>query len=167
MSFWNTKTSLPQLTSAEQTEILRQQMNLQAAQQAAKLAQLQTQAQYATITQVHTTNPFGPVGGPYQQVIPNCITSSSTASGPQWVQPPMPLPGQVAGWATPYYVQLPAAPREGDKITVHYNNGRWLEDRDVASERMAPTQFPRDDAGGFSLDELTEAEKIMDECNAA
>lgn len=120
-----------------------------------------------TITTAHP-NPYAQTTtaiNPYAQTptyYQNGITTISTGTGPIYAGGI--IPSQPPVWAQPansYYVELPKEPCEGDEITVYYQNGRWLEKKNFLADAEKST--PR---GGFSLHEIEEAERIMEELAA-
>ena len=122
-----------------------------------------------TITTAHTnpfaqttitTNPYATTTVPYAH--PGGFTTvTSTGTGPIYS-------GTAPAWSMPqnaYYVELPKEPCEGDEITVYYQNGRWLEKNNFSDlNAIKPKHLSPN--GGFSLHEIEEAERIMEELAA-
>lgn len=140
---------------AQQAQLLAQQQYHQAQLTAAQGVYMPSHTH--TITTAHT-NPYAQATG--IQYPGGYATVTSTGMGTIYTQPAMPG-GMV--WAQPvnsYYVELPKDPCEGDEIVVYYKNGRWLEKKNFIFEEKST---PR---GGFSLKEIEEAERIMEELAA-
>src|SRR5262245_42460815 len=92
-------------------------------------------------TQFQAPRPFKPGG----------VVYTSTACGPQ-IYPQHPPPPERT-----YFIALPEFPKQGDHITLTFINGGWFEERAVNSEINPKVN----NTGAFSLDELTEARKLI------
>jgi hypothetical protein len=134
---------------AIQSELAKHQLDLE-------LAQRQAAYQQGLILSSTSKGSFVQVPTPMQG--PGSIMPISTSAWPLLTT----LAAHPYAAAHPYYIELPDRPLAGDKITVYFDGTKWLEDRDfVGRKGQQPLH------GGFSLSELEEAKKIMDDCSAA
>lgn len=179
MAGWFGKPS--QFNMPSQAQQTATEMEIRQAEYLAEVAKIQAQQNYHQhlLNQAHThaittsNNPYAqlantPPGGMTRltagqyaslgQQYAQGITATSTAG-----MGPIFPPGSIAQQGYPsYYVQLPVSPREGDTVTVYYQNGRWLEKNNFSQREVEA----RDSGPGFSLKEIEEAEKIMADCHA-
>src|SRR5262245_33781034 len=98
----------------------------------------------------HPTLPPASYPAP-QPFKPGGVTYASTACGPQ-IYPQHPPPPERT-----YFIALPEFPQQGDHITLRFINGGWFEERSINSEINPKVN----NTGAFSLDELTEARKLI------
>jgi hypothetical protein len=166
---------------------LQAEIEMQKAQQLHQMqmmhAQYQAQAVQANLLQnaSHTHNILGcaGAGGGYAQTVAHPgqwiggqaagygqgIGGGGYAPGNQPGIYPNPLSYPQGGVPGYMPVQLPTNPNDGDSITLTWDGNQWVETREIRREQLASQT--RAGNGNFSLDEIEEAQRIMEEIHAS